>query len=78
MPEKPLLTVPEYAAKVGREQSAIRRKILRGTLPGAVKMGRDWLIPADTPYEDQRIRSGKYTAWRKKKSSDSPSSATSE
>ena len=78
MPEKPPLTVPESAAKVGREPSAIRRKILRGTLPGAIKIGRDWLIPADTPYEDQRIRSGKYTAWRKKKASGPSSVATSE
>lgn len=70
MPEKKLLTVPEYAAKVGRVPSAIRRKIMRNALPGAVKMGRDWFIPEDTPYDDRRVRSGKYTGWRKKPSDD--------
>lgn len=66
--EKKLLSVSEYAAKVGKVPSAIRHKIRRGNLPEAVKMGRDWFIPVDTPYDDKRFRSGKYTAWREKHS----------
>lgn len=60
-----LLTLPEYAAKVGRNPANVRQKILRGHLPGAVKMGRDWFIPADAPYDDNRVRSGKYIDARK-------------
>ena len=61
-----LITLKEYATKVGRCESAIRRKILRGTLQ-AEKIGRDWLIDEDTPYEDGRITSGKYVGQRKPK-----------
>ena len=69
-----LITITEYAAKVGKSHTAVQQKCQRGTLPGAVKIGRDWLIPADAPYPDQRITSGKYRDWRRKgKTSDSES-----
>lgn len=61
-----LITVKEYAAKVGRAPRSVVQKCKLGTLPGAIKLGRDWLIPADTPYTDNRITSGKYKDWRKK------------
>lgn len=67
MPDN-LIPIAEYAARIGRDPSAIRYKCLRGTLPGAVKMGRDWFIPADAPYPDARVRSGQYKDWRKKSS----------
>ncbi len=70
MAEIDLIPLPEYAARVGRAPISVRRKCLRGNLPGAVKIGRDWLIPADAPYEDGRIKSGRYTDWRKKKEPD--------
>lgn len=60
-----LIALKEYATKVGRCESAVRRKILRGTLP-AQKIGRDWLIEEDTPYEDGRITSGEYVGRRRK------------
>ena len=61
-----LITLPEYAEKVGKAQVSVRRKCLRGTLPGAVKIGRDWLIPKDAPYTDDRVKTGQYKGWRKK------------
>ena len=61
-----MLTVQQYAAKHKKAQITIRKKCQRGTLPGAVKIGRDWLIPADAPYTDSRVKSGKYKNWRKK------------
>lgn len=61
------ISVPEYAARIGRTPYAVRHKCQRGTLPGAVKIGRDWLIPADAPYPDNREKSGKYKNWRNKK-----------
>lgn len=61
-----LVPIAEYAARIGRDPATVRQKILRGALPGAVKIGRDWLIPADAPYTDARIKSSKYTNWRRK------------
>jgi hypothetical protein len=62
-----LISINEYAAKIGKAPTTIRQKCQRGTLPGAVKIGRDWLIPADAPYPDNRVKSGEYRDWRKQK-----------
>ena len=59
-----LLSVTEYAAKVGRTRSAILYKIQRGALP-AVRVGRVWCIESDTPYTDHRVKTGEYRDWRK-------------
>lgn len=64
---KRLIPINEYAAKIGKAPTTIRQKCQRGTLPGAVKIGRDWLIPADAPYPDNRVKSGEYRDWRKQK-----------
>ena len=61
-----LITIAEYAARIGKAPRSVRQKCQLGKLPGAVKLGRDWLIPADAPYTDNRITSGKYKNWRKK------------
>lgn len=60
-----LIPLREYAEKIGKHPDNVRQKCLRGTLPGAVKMGRDWFIPADTPYTDNRVKTGDYKNWRK-------------
>ena len=65
-----MLTVQQYAAKHSKAQITIRKKCQRGTLPGAVKIGRDWLIPEDAQYTDKRIKSGQYVNWRKKGSAE--------
>lgn len=58
--DKNYLSVTEYAEKVGREVSAIRRMLIAGKLPGT-KVGNQWIIPADAPLPpDNRIKSGKY------------------
>lgn len=59
-----MLPISEYAARIGKAPRSVRQKCQLGTLPGAVKIGRDWLIPADAPYPDTRIKSGKYINWR--------------
>lgn len=61
-----MIPLAEYAAKVGKAVSTVQQKCQRGTLPGAVKFGRDWFIPADAEYPDSRIRSGVYVDARKK------------
>lgn len=60
-----LIPISEYASRIGKAPRSVRQKCQLGTLPGAVKIGRDWLIPADAPYTDNRITSGRYKEWRK-------------
>ena len=69
-----LIPIAEYAARVHRAVSSVRQKCQRGTLPGAVKLGRDWFIPPDAPYPDERISSGRFRGWRDQRPapSDSP------
>ena len=57
--------IAEYAKKIGRDPATVRQKCNRGTLPGAVKIGRDWFVPAGTPYPDSRVKSGKYINLKK-------------
>lgn len=65
--ENNMIPIAEYAARIGKAPCSIRQKCQRGTLAGAVKIGRDWLIPKDAPYTDSRISTGKYKDWRKPK-----------
>lgn len=67
-----LIPIADYAARLGITANAIRRRCIRGTLPGAVKLGRDWFIPADAPYTDNRVKSGEYKNWRRKQPTESP------
>jgi hypothetical protein len=60
-----LIPIAQYAEAHGLTANAIRRRCIRGTLPG-VKLGRDWFISADTPYTDSRVKTGEYKDWRKK------------
>jgi len=60
-----LIPVAEYAARIGKSPVTVRQKCQRGNVPGAVKIGRDWLIPAEAPYPDKRITSGQYIGSRK-------------
>lgn len=59
--------IAEYAERIGRDPATVRQKCLRGTLPGAVKIGRDWFVPADAEYPDSRVKSGNYIDARKNK-----------
>ena len=62
-----LLPLNEYAARIGKAPSTVRQKCALGHLPGAVKMGRDWLIPENTPYTDHRVKSGAYISSKQTK-----------
>ena len=59
------IPIAQYAEKIGITANAVRRKCIRGALPGAVKVGRDWLVPRDAEYPDNRVKDGKYIGWRK-------------
>lgn len=65
--ENNMIPIAEYAARIGKAPRSVRQKCQLGTLPGAIKIGRDWLIPADAPYPDNRVTHGLYKNWRKPK-----------
>jgi excisionase family DNA binding protein len=44
-----MITTEQAADKWGVARRTVRSWIERGKLPTAQKMGRDWVIPADTP-----------------------------
>lgn len=48
-----MITLKEWALKVGISPATARQKAARGAIP-AVKMGRDWLIEENTPNTDHR------------------------
>lgn len=55
-----LITIKEYAKKVGRAEVTVRERIKKGDINGK-KIGRDWLIEENEIYpRDKRIKSGKY------------------
>lgn len=62
-----MIPIAQYAQMIGKNPANVRQKCLRGTLPGAVKIGRDWFIARDAEYPDARITSGQYINWRTKK-----------
>lgn len=50
-------TAQEAAARYGIDDSQVRRYCSQGRIPGAVKVGRQWLVPADAwPKESEVIR----------------------
>ena len=60
-----MIPIAEYAARIGKATITVADKCRRGTLPGARKVGRDWFVPADAEYPDNRVKSGEYRDWRK-------------
>lgn len=60
-----LISLKQWATKVGINPATARQKAGRGKLP-AVKVGRGWMIEESTPNTDNRIKNGNYKDWRKK------------
>lgn len=56
-----LITLKEYAERRGLNAATLRQKILRGGIPEAQKLGRDWFVPEDLELTDRRIKNGIYT-----------------
>ena len=59
-----LITLKEYAERLGKNPLVVYQKARYGSLKTARKLGRDWVIEEDEPYEDKRIKSGKYVDWK--------------
>lgn len=60
-----VITLKEYAERLGKDPVIVRQKAIRGGFQTAHKFGRDWVIDETEPYEDGRVKSGKYIGWRK-------------
>ena len=57
-----LIPIKEYAEKHGIDPATVRQRILRGAMPGAVKMANSWFVPRDLPLIDNR-RGGRSKRW---------------
>lgn len=62
-----LISLKEWAARVGIDSSTARQKAGRGMLKTAVKIGRDWLIDEDEKNVDHRFKRGNPKDLRTKK-----------
>lgn len=62
-----LISLAEYAAKHERTLATVRQRVLRGGFKTARKIGRNWVIDSDEPYEDGRVKSGKYVGIQRKR-----------
>ena len=62
---KNMIPIAEYSKLIGKGTGTVADKCRRGNLPGAVKIGRDWFVPADAEYPDHRIKSGSYVGSRR-------------
>ena len=51
-----LITLKDYALRLGKTPDIVRQKALRGNFCTAVKMGRDWMIDENEPYVDYRCK----------------------
>lgn len=60
-----LITLTEYAKRLGKARTTVYAKYRRGGLKTAVKLGRDIWIDESEPYVDDRVRSGAYVGWRR-------------
>ncbi len=61
-----LITVNEYAKRIGKNVSSVRRKCTNGSFETAIKAGRQWLISPDQEYHDERIKDGSYIGFRER------------
>lgn len=53
-----LISLKEYAELYGVTPDTVRQKVLRGGFKSAQKIGRNWVIDKNEPYEDNRAKGG--------------------
>lgn len=49
-----LISIAEYAALHGKAAISVQQKARRGGFHTAKKIGRNWVIDSDEPYNDNR------------------------
>ena len=68
MPMNDYLTIREVAEKWDLTVRRVQKMCADGLIPGAIKFGKLWAVPKDTERPiDNRVKSGKYRGWRKRK-----------
>lgn len=61
------ISLTEYCKKYGLDRANTLKKIKAGRIPGAIQIGRAWVLPADAEAPtDARVNNGLYRDWRKK------------
>lgn len=55
-----LISLVEYAHRLGKSPIDMRRRAREGKFRTARKLGRDWVIDEDEPFVDLRVKSGRY------------------
>ena len=61
-----LISLIEYAEKHGKDPDNVRKKAAAEQFKTARKIGRNWVIDSEEPWQDKRVKSGNYIGWRKK------------
>ena len=61
-----LISLIEYAEKHGKDPDNVRKKAANGRFKTARKIGRNWVIDSEEPWQDKRVKSGNYIGSRKK------------
>lgn len=59
-----LIPIKDYAEMHGITPATVRQRILRGAMPGAVKLANAWFVPRDLPLVDNR-KEGRYKRLQK-------------
>ena len=62
------VTLSEYAKMHNLPNTLyLRKQCKNGIIPGAILVGRNWVIPADTPHKDYRYKTGAYVGMYEKR-----------
>ena len=49
-----MIPIKDYAEMHSISPATVRQRILRGAMPGAVKLANSWFVPRDLPLTDNR------------------------
>ena len=60
-----MIPIKDYAEMHVISPATVRQRILRGSMPGAVKLANSWFVPRDLPLTDNR-KDGRSKRWKKK------------
>ena len=61
-----LISLIEYAERLGKHPATVRKMAAAGRFETARKIGRNWVIDSEEPWQDKRVKSGNYIGRRKK------------
>ena len=62
-----MITLKEYTLKHGGSIRYLRQKAKNGGFSTATKIGRDWFIDENEPLQDNRVTSGKWIGYNRKR-----------